>query len=313
MTNTKSRWRLACIAAAMLSTVSVCSAAETIRIAVPTKGYWSTAVAMAAQEKKLFEKEGIQGEVTIFRSGADCFQALVADAADIALGPPSLVAAGMRRGVGAKVVGIGSSAPLGWHLVVLAKSPVKSVKELAGKKVGISSSGSLSDLLARWSMSQSGTQFSTVPLGGGGTTPNLRAGNIDATVLYSPITYQLLASGEIRSLQDYTQDMPRSAVDTWIASEAAIAKRKDTVRKGVKALFAAVAALHADPDYAIKLIAKNGELSEEVAKLEYEKTFKNLPAENKMDLALIDKYLEFARVISDSEPPPARDIALPLD
>jgi ABC-type nitrate/sulfonate/bicarbonate transport system substrate-binding protein len=46
------------------------TAAETIRVGLPTKTYWPTTIAETAVRQKLFEKEGIQAELTIYRSGA---------------------------------------------------------------------------------------------------------------------------------------------------------------------------------------------------------------------------------------------------
>ena len=40
-------------------------------------------------------------------------------------------------------------------------------------------------------------QFTKVPLGGGGLVPNLLSGNVDAVVLYSPLSFQLMKSGEV--------------------------------------------------------------------------------------------------------------------
>ena len=42
-------------------------AAETVRIGLPTKTYWPTIVAETALRQKLFEREGIHAERTIYR------------------------------------------------------------------------------------------------------------------------------------------------------------------------------------------------------------------------------------------------------
>ena len=68
--------RLLLVLAALL-TASVANA-ETIRIGLPTKTYWPTTVAETAVRQKLFEKEGITAELTIFRSGAETFEGLAA-------------------------------------------------------------------------------------------------------------------------------------------------------------------------------------------------------------------------------------------
>ena len=56
-----------------------CSAhAETIRVGLPTKTYWPTTVAETAVRQKLFEKEGLTAELTIYRSGAETFEGMAA-------------------------------------------------------------------------------------------------------------------------------------------------------------------------------------------------------------------------------------------
>ena len=82
------------------------NAAETIRVGLPTKTYWPTTIAETAVRQKLFEKEGIKAELTIYRSGAETFEGMAAGAADIILDPPSLVSAGRKKGVMSRIVAI---------------------------------------------------------------------------------------------------------------------------------------------------------------------------------------------------------------
>ena len=87
------RHALASLIAAALLAMPAAAHAETIRIGLPTKTYWPTTVAETAVKQKLFEKEGITAELTIYRSGAETFEAMAAGAADVILDPPSLVSA----------------------------------------------------------------------------------------------------------------------------------------------------------------------------------------------------------------------------
>src|SRR5262245_9008607 len=117
--------------------ISLAQAADTIRIGVPTKTYWPTIVGESAIRQKLFEKEGIKAELTIYRSGAEGFEAVAAGAADLILNSSSSVAAGLLKGVNARCVANGANGYYGWYLVVKTDSPVKAFRELAGKRVGI--------------------------------------------------------------------------------------------------------------------------------------------------------------------------------
>ena len=70
-------------AGSLLTSFAIAQAQETIRIGVPTKTYWPTIIAETALRQKLFDKEGIKAELTIYRSGAEGFEAMAAGAADL--------------------------------------------------------------------------------------------------------------------------------------------------------------------------------------------------------------------------------------
>src|SRR3982074_3847307 len=82
----------------MLAIPRVANAAEMVRIGLPTKTYWPTTIAETAVRQKLFEKEGITAELTIYRGGAETFEAMAAGAADIILDATSLPAPGRKKG-----------------------------------------------------------------------------------------------------------------------------------------------------------------------------------------------------------------------
>jgi hypothetical protein len=89
---------------------------------------------------KLFEKEGIAAELTIYRGGAETFEAMAAGAADVILDATSLVSAGRKKGVNSKVLANAAMGYYGWQLMTLSKSPLD-VKDLNSKKVAITSAG----------------------------------------------------------------------------------------------------------------------------------------------------------------------------
>src|SRR5215212_10242018 len=155
------------LAVSVLGASAMAQPAETVRIGLPTKTYWPTTIAETAVRQKLFEKEGIAAELTIYRGGAETFEAMAAGAADVILDATSLAAAGRKKGVMSKVVSNAAMGSYGWQLMVLTKSPLE-VKDLNGKKVAITSAGSGSDLLALWTQQDRKVAFTRVPVGGGG-------------------------------------------------------------------------------------------------------------------------------------------------
>jgi ABC-type nitrate/sulfonate/bicarbonate transport system substrate-binding protein len=269
------------LTATMLLAAPAISSAETVRIGLPTKTYWPTTVAEAAVHQKLFEKEGITAELTIYRGGAETFEALAAGAADVILDAPSLPAAGRKKGVMSKLVANGSMGNFGWQLMVLTKSPLE-VKDLNGKKVGITSAGSGSDLLALWTVQEKKINFTRVPVGGGGLVPNLLAGNIDAAVVYSPLSFQIAKSGEARTIIDYARDVPPNLTSGWIATDKFIQEKPEIVQKTLNALYGGLMFMRNNREAAIKLIAELYEMPADIAAAEYENTILKLETDGSM-------------------------------
>src|ERR1700761_8468140 len=280
MTLTRRRL-LAILTASVLLSAPTLSQAETIRIGLPTKTYWPTTVAETAKAQKLFEKEGITAELTVYRGGAECFEALAAGAADLILDAPSLPAAGRKKGVMSKVVANGSMGNFGWQLMVLSKSTLD-VKDLNGKKVGITSAGSGSDLLALWTIQDRKIDFTRVPVGGGGLVPNLLAGNIDAAVVYSPLSFQIAKSGEAKTILNYASAVPQNLTGGWIVLDKFAEAKPQVVQKALDALYGAVAFMRSNRDATVKLIADLYEIPPDIAGLEYENTIMKLESDGDM-------------------------------
>ena len=232
---------LATIAAAsVLGASAMAQAADTVRIGLPTKTYWPTTIAETAVRQKLFEKEGITAELTIYRGGAETFEAMAAGAADVILDATSLVSAGRKKGVNSKVLANAAMGYYGWQLMTLAKS-THGVSDLKGKKVAITSAGSGSDLLALWTQQDKKIEFTRVPVGGGGLVPNLLAGNVEAAVVYSPLSFQISKSGEARTILDYSKEVPPNLAAGWIALDKYVQDKPQMVQKTLNALYGALA------------------------------------------------------------------------
>jgi ABC-type nitrate/sulfonate/bicarbonate transport system substrate-binding protein len=264
---------------------------QRIRIGLPTKTYWPTTVAEAAVDQKLFAKEGIAAEVTVYRGAAECFEALAAGAADLIVHSPSAPAAAISKGVKSKVVAKGAMGMLGWQLMVPAGSKLE-VKDLAGKKVAITSAGSGSDLLALWTMKDRSIEFVRVPVGGGGIVPNLLVGNVDAAVVYSPLSYQIKKSGEARTLIDFASAVPQHLAGGWIASDKFIQTNPGAVQKALNALYGGLAYMRANRAAAIKLIVNLYELPADIAAEEFENTILKLEVDGSMDGPTVEKDMQ---------------------
>jgi len=281
-----------------------------VRIGTPTKTYFPTVIAETAIRQKLFEKEGIDAELTVYRSGAEGFEALAAGAADIIYNSSMSVAAGLRKGVKSLCVGNGANGYYGWQLVVKPDSPIKQVSELEGKKVGITSAGSGSDILARWTANANKVKFTRVPVGGGGLVPNLLTGNLDATVLYSPLTFQLGQAKQARSLIDFGTAVEPHSTGSWIATDRMISGQAEVLQKSLNAIYGGLAYLCDDKnrDSVVKFLAGINDIKDPVAAAELDEVIKKLSRDGAFRPEWMERALEMAKLIGMTDVAPAKDI-----
>jgi NitT/TauT family transport system substrate-binding protein len=210
-----------------------------------------------------------------------------------------------------KVVANASMGSFGWQLMVLAKSPLD-VKDLNGKKVAITSAGSGSDLLALWTIQEKKITFTRVPVGGGGLVPNLLAGNVDAAVVYSPLSFQIAKSGEARTILDYAKDAPPNLTAGWITPDKYAQEKPHMVQKTLNALYGALAFMRGNKDTTVKLIADLYEIPADIAALEYDNTIMKLEIDGSMSaphtLQQLQLALELAKLGGMKDLAPAEEI-----
>lgn len=284
------------------------SAQDTVRIALPTKSYYPTIISETAAREKLFEKEGLKAELTVYRSGATAFEAVAAGAADVTVGSTAIIAAGIRKGVKTKAFAGVSLGYNGWFLMVKSDSKIKKASDLEGKKVGITSAGSASDILARWTMANKKVHFTTAPLGGGGLVPNLLTGNVDAIVLYSPLSFKVMKNNSARSLIDYGSAVPKHLSGVWIASDKMIKEHPAALQKLVKSLFEATAFLHANRAEAIKIIADIDDIPPNIAAAELDGNILKLSTNGEMKKEWAQQGLDLAKLVGMTNLAPVSEI-----
>ena len=221
--------------------------AQRLRIGVPTKTYWPTIIAETAIRQKLFEKEGIKAELTIYRSGAEGFEAIAAGAADLILNSSSSVAAGLLKGVNARCVANGANGYYGWYLVVKTGFPITKVAELAGKKVGITSAGSGTDILRPLDArrAQDRLHARAARRRRPGAEPADRQHRRHRALLAAHLQGDRREGGAPADRLRRRGACPFRR-GSWIASDKIIKERPQVVQKALNALYGGVAFLRAD-------------------------------------------------------------------
>ena len=181
----------------------------------------------------IFAKHGIEVEASAFNGDARLQQGLTSDSIDIGIGSgPGM--AFMVKGVPAKAVGVMAGVPRNMAVMVGYDSPIKTVDDLKGKKLGVTTVGSLTDWIGKRIGTQKGwgpAGITTVPVGG---MPPARAAiktnQIDGYIGALEIGISLEEAKEWRVITSATPFVDHFITHVFFVREDVIAKRPLAVK-----------------------------------------------------------------------------------
>jgi ABC-type nitrate/sulfonate/bicarbonate transport system substrate-binding protein len=117
-------------------------AAETVRVGKAVPFAWTFTPIDVGIEVGIFTKQDLELQVTGFAGDARLQQGLVSDSIDLGLGSgPGM--GFLAKGSPAKAVAAMAGAPMNMSIVVPYDSTIKTLDDLKGRKVGITTVGSL--------------------------------------------------------------------------------------------------------------------------------------------------------------------------
>lgn len=232
-----------------------------IRISYPNVSVCCLAL-FAAQQWKIFEQNGLDVEIIQMRSQAANSALASGDIHYVAGVGPNSVAATLR-GLPSKAVWFASESLI---YSVLARPEFKSLKELRGKRIGLTGLGGTSDVALRIALEAVGENpknFVIVALGAPQLMSGLENGSIEAAELNSPLNYYAKKKGfrELLDIGSYVQ-MPLGGLT---ASNASIQNRTDELRRVLRSLQIAKRSLLQSKEKAIDLIMRTIRVDREVA------------------------------------------------
>ena len=167
-----------------------------------------------AQLKGFWREEGLDVETILIR-GAVGMQALLGGSVDYTSASGSTIAAAVR-GLPVKLVFISSAKP---QFDLMAQPAIKSVQELKGKVIGISSRGGSNDLMTQLILQKNGLvpnkDVTLIIVGGQEESAlALRAGRVAAALMTPPRPFMLLREGfnRIAYTGDYMATYPNGGI-----------------------------------------------------------------------------------------------------
>jgi NitT/TauT family transport system substrate-binding protein len=200
--------RLAATLMALMLSSGFAAAATKITIAVGGGACLCYLPTVLAQQLGEYEKAGLAVELVDLKGGSDALKAVLGGSADVVSGyfDHCVNLAAKKQELTSFVV---YDRYPGLVLVVSPShtSEIKSIKDLAGKKVGISAPGSSTDFFLKYLLKKNGVDPASVPVIGVGlgatSVAAMEQGQIDAAVMLDPSVTVLQGSHpDLRILSD---------------------------------------------------------------------------------------------------------------
>jgi ABC-type nitrate/sulfonate/bicarbonate transport system substrate-binding protein len=286
--NMKHRLRLRAILAAALI---VCASgragwAETLRVGNPAARNYLFLPFVVAQQKGVFAKYGLEVEQVDFQGGAKLQQAMVAGAIDLSVSGTTDMAF-IAKGAPERAVAAEVGAPVNFGLITTYDSPIRTVDDLKGRTVGVTSVGSLTEWLVRRLMQQKqwapgDITFATTGGDPASQTAALATGQVDAIMAASALGLQLELSKRGRLLftaSDIARDFVSAAI---FASDKLIADNPNAVRRFLKAWFETVSFMRVNRDETNEIAISFTQFSPEVARSEYDLVMPTFSSDGKI-------------------------------
>lgn len=252
----------------ILAGAAPCLAATKVRVGQPQAGTFQFVPLQVGIEAGLFARHDLDVELTSFGGGPRVQQALTAGSIDIAVGSGPELAFIVK---GAPEVGIAAiaDAPYSVVLTVLKDGPVKSVADLKGRTVSVSSKGSLTDWLAHELIRQEGWPADGMKVAPLGTTSSqtaaLKTHQIDGMIVEVNAGYRLEEDGSGRILVQFGDRLKTFHIYVLYARRDFAQQSPGTVRTFLAGWFEAVAWMHANPDKTIAIVERSAGVSPAVA------------------------------------------------
>jgi NitT/TauT family transport system substrate-binding protein len=240
--HTLSRSHLHNLAAAMAITIlglfpRIAAAQDVVKVAKSVPNPLAFAVLDIGSAAGIWAKHGLKLEIINSSGDAKMQQAMVAGEIDFGLGSgPGM--GFLAKGVPATVVGVVANQPLSMGLIIGRNSKARTVADIKGTKIGVSTNASLSYWLARKLSELQGwgpNGVRTVPLGAlPSNIAALQAGQVEGFVMSASVGRQLQRKEEGRLLLRFGDYIGKFYTHVIFASNRIIEKNPELVKQFVQ-------------------------------------------------------------------------------
>ncbi|MBO0837188.1 MAG: ABC transporter substrate-binding protein [Actinobacteria bacterium] len=249
-----------------------------------------------ARDRGFFTQQGLDVTTSSFQGGADAVKAMVAGSLDLDAATGLDAPAAVAKGASLREFAGGGVSTSTFRLVATNSSGIKALKDLKGKKIGITRFGSLTDYVARVEGQKAGlkagTDFTEIPIGASAMQAALENGQIDATNANPVDAIPLLAGGKVHSVTDFSKVDPNTQFTALVATPTYLNQHPGTVRSFLKAYFQAIKYLQAHRTYGIQATTKALHVDSGLAAQLYDQLAKAMNTDGSMNLAGVKAYAQ---------------------
>jgi NitT/TauT family transport system substrate-binding protein len=245
------------LASAVLSAgVLTTASAETLRVGKAGRDAFSFVPADIGARTGIFRQYGVDIEISSFGGDARLQQAMAADGIDVGLGSGPGLAFVVK---GSPVKGIAAMAgpPLLFALVVRDDAAVSSLDDLRGRKVGVSTVGSVTSWIISEVSRQKGWGYdgmAQVPIGDDANRiAALKTKSLDGAIVNLAQALNFVQRGEGRVLLRFGELVKDFHIHVIFATDKAIAGKPEALRGFLKGWFQTIALMRKNRNETVEI------------------------------------------------------------
>jgi NitT/TauT family transport system substrate-binding protein len=297
------------LAAGALILAMPAGGAEKLRVGKAVPEAFSFVPLDIGMRKGFFARHGLEIESIAFAGDARMQQAMASDSLDIALGSGPAMSF-IVKGSPIKAVAAMAGPPLLLAIVVRPDGP-KSASELKGKKISVSTAGSLTYWLVSETSRRQGWGPKGIDIAPMGAMPGqiaaIKRGDIDGAIMDIGNAFELEKRGEGRILVRFT-DIKDFHIHVIFAGDKLIAGRPEAVRGFLQGWFETIAFMRTNKAETVAIAKEVTNKDEEITARVYDELMPMFSDDGKFSLSalatLAKSYVELQ--LLPEEPDPAK-------
>ena len=239
------------VAATALVLTLAAQAEDTLKMAIGQRGNWDTSVSEVGQRAGIFKKHGLALEILYTQGSGETQQPVISGNVDIgvAVGVMGALSA-YAKGAPVRIIGAETTGAKDLFWYVRADSPIKSLKDTAGKTIAYSTKGSSTNGIVTAFMKQYDLKATPVATGSPSSTlTQVMSGQVDVGWSAPPFGLDQLDEKKIRIIAsgNDADAFKGQTVRLLIANAESLKTKKAAFERFMQAYHETIDRMYSDP------------------------------------------------------------------